>query len=198
MDFAIFRAKADSVAGRSRGEFAGARQHDLKETFGAHFAHGKRFRRTFMGQCFGGQAAQEELRFDRAWLEETDGPATPLGGFDRVRAENAEGIGVAGHKKRIDAIAQRIGDGGLGNGRTWVRHESILTEERGRTNGVRGMVSRVERGTWISDITDQISGSEEVPSGCRLSACSLCPKLVLLAPRLSCAVPSPRTLLGYG
>lgn len=54
-----------------------------------------------------------------------------------MRTENAEGIGIARDEERVQASAKRVRGRRLCSGRTWVRHESILTEEPGRTKGVR-------------------------------------------------------------
>jgi len=137
VNFSIFGAEADAVAGGSGGEFAAAREHEFKEALRAQFAHRKGFGHAFMGKRFGGKAAPEELCFQGAWLEETHEPVASFRGLDRVGAENTEWIGVAGNEQGIHSIAQRIRDGRFGNGSTWVRHGSILTEEGRRTNGLR-------------------------------------------------------------
>jgi hypothetical protein len=131
MNFAILGAKTDAIAGRSRSEFAGAGEHSFKEAFRAKLAHGKRLRNAGVWQGFGGQAAQKELRFDGARLEEAHSPTASLGRFERVRAENTERIGIASHEKGIQTRTKL-----LRSWKFWVRHDSILSEERRRTNEI--------------------------------------------------------------
>lgn len=95
--FAVLCVETNAIAGRSRREFADARQNGFKETLGSKLAHGKRFGQAFVGQRFGGQSTEKNLRRVRTWLEKTYRPAASFGRVERMRSENAERIGIAGH-----------------------------------------------------------------------------------------------------
>jgi hypothetical protein len=90
-----------------------------------------------MRQGFRRLTPQDELRFDGARPEETHGPAASLGRIEGVRTENAERISIARDEERLQASPEVVRRRRFWNRRIWVRHESILTEEPGRTNGLK-------------------------------------------------------------
>lgn len=96
--FTILGAKADSITGGMGSKFAEAGNLGFKKTGVGQAAH----RQSRM-------IGEEHGRVHGARLKSANNPAAALGRFDRMWAEDGEGIGIASGQQSAQRLAESFG-----------------------------------------------------------------------------------------
>jgi hypothetical protein len=112
-------------------------------------------------------ALRKKLRLYRARLKKADCPAASRGGFDGMRTQYAERIGVASHDQQVQTRGYWIDNGSFRGSRVFVRHGSILSksgegDQSVSSDGNHGRSQRLNR--WGSRDKVQPHVLEQVTS----------------------------------
>jgi len=136
----VFGPKTQPVARGFRSEFSHPRKQSLKKAFRTQLTHRQRF----------GVITEKNVCFRRSRLKGPNGPTPALGGFHRMRPQNAKGIGAPPSENRIEARTQGIGSRIPGSYRARLAHRSILAKNARDSNKSGNLVSTsVPNGTKV-------------------------------------------------